>query len=178
MIAADPAFTLVVRGRPAPQGSKKGFVNKYTGRVQLAESSPHVGAWRDNVRTTAIAELQGLPGFPLDEPMLVSMVFTMAKPASAPKSRRIWPATRPDLSKLARSTEDALSDAGVYTDDARIVEYKRLAKVYPGEDPDALGVPGVIVRVWRLQEVLMWGLPDTPPPAADEPATLFDPSTV
>ena len=58
---------------------------------------------------------------------------------------------RPDLSKLARSTEDALSDAGLIADDARIVEYERLAKVFPGEDPDALEAPGVLIVV-RVKE--------------------------
>jgi hypothetical protein len=51
----------------------------------------------------------------------------------------------PDLDKLARSTQDALKSAGVYTDDARIVEYTRLAKVYAGEDPESLDRAGVLV---------------------------------
>ena len=53
----------------------------------------------------------------------------------------------PDLSKLLRSTEDALTDAGLWADDARVVEYERLAKVYPGEDPEALPVPGVRIEI-------------------------------
>src|ERR1035441_4214633 len=46
-----------------------------------------------------------------------------------------------NLSKLVRSTEDALTDAGAWDDDARIVEC-RSGKRYPGEGPDALDVPG------------------------------------
>ena len=83
-------------------------------------------------------------------PVMVRMIFTMPKPASAPKRRRIWPMGMPDLSKLARSTEDALSDAGIWRDDARVVEYGRLAKVYPGEDPEALDTPGAIIEVYLL----------------------------
>jgi crossover junction endodeoxyribonuclease RusA len=45
-------------------------------------------------------------------------------PASRPKRTRsagqAWHTTRPDLSKLIRSTEDALTDAGLIHDDARI----------------------------------------------------------
>jgi Holliday junction resolvase RusA-like endonuclease len=87
---------------------------------------------------------------PLDGPLAVSMVFTLRKPASAPKRRRTWPDRTPDLSKLARATEDALTDAGVWADDARVVEYVRLAKVFPGEDRDALHIPGVVVRIWQM----------------------------
>ena len=78
----------------------------------------------------------------LDGPLRVRMVFTLPKPASAPKRCTTWPMRTPDLSKLARSTEDALTDAGIWRDDARVVEYSRLAKVFPGEDPEALAVPG------------------------------------
>jgi crossover junction endodeoxyribonuclease RusA len=80
-------------------------------------------------------------------PVIVDMIFTMKKPKSAPKTKRTWPKSAPDLSKLARSTEDALTIAGVYEDDARIVEYGRLAKVFPGEDPDALESPGCLIRI-------------------------------
>lgn len=53
-------------------------------------------------------------------------------------------------SELARSTEDALTDAGLIVDDARIVEYSRPAKVFPGEDIDALEAPGVRITITRL----------------------------
>lgn len=139
------ARTITVHGTPAPQGSKKGFFNKHTGRVQMVESSAKVKPWREAVRSTAETF-----GKPLDEPLFVEMVFTMPKPLSAPKRRRTWPDRTPDLSKLVRSTEDALTDAGVWRDDARVVEYGRLAKVYPGEDPDALDSPGAVIRIYTL----------------------------
>jgi hypothetical protein len=78
------------------------------------------------------------------------MVFTVQKPKSAPKTRRTWPDKKPDLSKLVRSTEDAITDAGLWADDARVVEYARLAKVYPGEDPMALSSPGVWVAIEQI----------------------------
>jgi crossover junction endodeoxyribonuclease RusA len=82
------------------------------------------------------------------------MVFTLPKPSSAPKRTRTWPMRYPDLSKLLRSTEDALTTAGVWADDARVIEYRHLAKVYPGEHPDALDAPGAVIRVWRLNEAV------------------------
>lgn len=142
---------LIVYGSPAPQGSKKFVGTTKTGRGLMVESSKKVKPWRMDVKHAAEqlrVSLQGLAA--LDGPLSVSMVFTLPKPASAPKRRRTWPDRKPDVSKLARSTEDAISDAGLWMDDARVVEYTRLAKVFPGEDPDALAAPGVRVRITRL----------------------------
>ena len=151
-MSAPGALCIVVRGSPAPQGSKS-FKGTFTGadgrtHAKLAESSKKVKPWRQDVKAEAERVISQLRGFvTLDGPLRVSMVFTIPKPASAPKRRRVWPDKKPDLSKLTRSTEDALSDAGVWRDDARIVEYSRLAKVFPGEDPDALTSPGVVIVI-------------------------------
>lgn len=121
----------------------------------MVESSKHVKPWRDAVRSDAVAALQARhPHWEaLDEALAVAMVFTVPKPAAAPKRRRTWPMRMPDVSKLCRSTEDALTDAGVWKDDARVVEYLRLVKAYPGEDRDALDAPGAVIRVYRMAEV-------------------------
>lgn len=134
------AVRIIAYGRPAPQGSKR-----HVGRGIMVESSKHLRPWRQCVHAAALAARKGAA--PLDGPLLVRMVFTMPKPKSAPKTRRTWPDRMPDLSKLARSTEDALTDAGIWTDDARVVAYGRLAKVYPREDADALEAPGVRIEI-------------------------------
>ncbi len=141
---------LVVYGTPAPQGSKK-FVGVRGGRGVLVESSKKVKPWREDVKAAAEEYIEPRrPWVPLDGPLVARMVFTMRKPASAPKRRRTWPQSAPDLSKLVRSTEDALSDAGLWRDDSRVVEYVRVAKVFPGEDADALDSPGCRIEVYRL----------------------------
>jgi len=142
-------LTIVVYGSPAPQGSKKFVGTTAGGRGILAESSKKVRPWRQDVKAAALEARAGAE--PIDEPVRVRMVFTMPKPASAPKRKRIYPMRMPDLSKLARSTEDALTEAGIWKDDARVVEYSRLAKVFPGEDPEALDSPGVRIVVERLE---------------------------
>jgi Holliday junction resolvase RusA-like endonuclease len=147
---------ITVLGIPAPQGSKayKGQrTNKSTGRAHavLVESSKKVKPWRGAVESAARLAIADLgPWEPLDGPLVAEMVFTLPKPASAPKRRQTWPIRYPDISKLARSTEDALTTAGVWADDARVVEYQRLAKVFPGEGLNALDTPGAVIRVWRL----------------------------
>lgn len=142
-----------VYGMPAPQGSKR-----HVGNGRMIESSKKVTPWRQDVRleaTMTIAEWERAHGkkwTPLDCPLRVRMVFTMPKPASAPKKRRTYPMRTPDLSKLLRSTEDALTSAGFWKDDARVVEYARAAKVFPGEDPESLNVPGVRIVVEIMGE--------------------------
>lgn len=157
-------IALTVYGLPAPQGSKsfKGMTKGKDGkkpRAILVESSAKVKPWREDVRAAAadlllrLACSRGVPQMqPLDGPLRVRMVFTLPKPASAPKRRRTWPDRMPDLSKLIRSTEDALTSAGLWKDDARVVEYARAAKVYPGEDPEALHAPGVRIVIECLGE--------------------------
>jgi len=146
-----------VYGLPAPQGSKK-FLGTKNGRGIVVESSKAVKPWREAVKSAALDVLSlreltvgahcngGVPG-----PIVAEMIFTVPKPKSAPKSRKTYPDRKPDLSKLIRSTEDALSDVGAWEDDARVVEYKRTAKVFPGEDPDALHVPGAVIRISTLE---------------------------
>lgn len=149
-----PALEFSVRGIPAPQGSKR-----HVGRGIMVESSKKVRPWRDAVRAEAVAHWGFIGHVPLDEPVRVQMVFTFLRPAShyrtgknagivrdtAPRA----PQGVPDLSKLIRSTEDAMTDAGVWRDDARVVEVSA-RKVYAGEQPDALDSPGAVVRVWTV----------------------------
>ncbi len=146
-------IALTVYGLPAPQGSKRFVGTTKKGRGILVESSKKVAPWRMCVKAAAQQLRADLAmAAPLDGPLVVSMVFTMPKPASAPKRRRTWPDRMPDLSKLIRSTEDALTDAGLWADDARIVEYRQTAKRYPGEGEHALPIPGAVVMVWPADQ--------------------------
>lgn len=141
--------SFTVYGEAAPQGSKK-FVGMVEGKrgqqiPRLVESSKELTRWRETVRKQAWAEWHGKA--PLDAPLVVIMTFTLPKPASAPKTRRSWPMRKPDASKLARAVEDSLTDAGVFADDARIVDLIA-RKRFPLEGADALERPGVLVRIY------------------------------
>jgi crossover junction endodeoxyribonuclease RusA len=144
---------IIVYGEPAPQGSKS-FKGTFTGKdgrqhAMLAESSKKVKPWRQDVVAAAVKAVNGAP--PLDGNLVLRMVFTLPKPVSAPKRKRTWPNKKPDVSKLCRSTEDALKTAGAITDDSRIVGYDRLWKCYPNEDPEALSSSGVRIAIRRLE---------------------------
>jgi Holliday junction resolvase RusA-like endonuclease len=151
-----PDLTITVHGLPAPQGSKR-----HVGRGVMVESSKAVKPWRQDVKYAALAATAAIPGWAaLDGPLAASMVFTFARRKGHYRTGRnahllrdsapARPAVYPDLSKIARSTEDALTGI-VWADDARVVEYARLAKYYAGTAaPDVLDTAGAVIRVWRL----------------------------
>lgn len=134
---------ITVIGIPGPQGSKSFKGLSKAGHAILVESSKKVRTWRESVKWAVVDSggAQTITG-PID----IEMYFTLPKPKSAPKSRRTWPDRKPDLSKLVRSTEDALTDSGAFEDDARIVRCISM-KVFPGEHANALAVPGVVIRI-------------------------------
>jgi Holliday junction resolvase RusA-like endonuclease len=118
----------------------------------MVEASKKVAPWRADVMTAcrqAIEEHRQLYQLvtweAMSGPVAARMVFSFNRPPSVKRTKRPYPSVAPDLSKLARSTEDALQAAGVLRDDCLIVEYTRLAKVYCGEDDEALEVPGALV---------------------------------
>lgn len=155
-----PAITITVHGLPAPQGSKR-----HVGNGVMLESSKKVKPWRQDVKHAAIAVTESLPDWTvLDGPLAVAMTFTFDRPKGHFRTGRnahllrdaapTRPAGMPDLSKLARSTEDALTGV-IWKDDARVVEYVQLGKFYAGTDAaDVLGVPGCVIRVWQLAKAV------------------------
>jgi Holliday junction resolvase RusA-like endonuclease len=152
----SPAITVTVHGLPGPQGSKR-----HVGNGVMVESSEKVKPWRQDVKYAALGATAALPGWTiLDGPLAVAMTFTFARPKGHYRTGRnahllrdaapIRPAVFPDLSKIVRSTEDALTGV-VWHDDQRVVEYVRLGKYYAGTDaPDVLDGPGCVIRVWPI----------------------------
>jgi crossover junction endodeoxyribonuclease RusA len=83
---------------------------------------------------------------PLTGPVTCRMIFTLARPDGDPKTKITYPDSPPDLSKLIRSTEDALTKSGIWEDDARVIDTVG-GKRYPNEGPDALHRPGCIIEL-------------------------------
>lgn len=120
-------FSFMVRGLPAPQGSKRAIVNRHTGKAVVMEQSTRVRPWRSDVRDGALAVLG--PHAPWSGPVGVDLDFRLPRPrghygtgrnaellrAGAP----LWPAKPPDLDKLARAILDALTGLA-YLDDSQV----------------------------------------------------------
>ncbi len=79
--------------------------------------------WRDAVDAAVRDAIVRERWVRLDGPVAVTIDFFLARPTSAPRSR-VLPDRRPDLDldKLERSTLDALTTAGAFEDDARVVQ--------------------------------------------------------
>jgi Holliday junction resolvase RusA-like endonuclease len=159
-------ITITVHGQPAPQGSKRAFAVRGkggvpTGRIAVIESShDRVKSWRQAVIDAALAAV-GDRELPLDGPLKLGIVFALPRPkghygtgrnaARLRDSAPNWPTSTPDLSKLLRATEDALTDAGIWRDDAQVVGYVKLEKIYAGSyGPTILPVPGASIVVQPL----------------------------
>lgn len=132
---ASEYLNTFVPGRPAPQGSKRSLG---AGRP-LIESSRHVKPWRADIREHILAEYVGPV---LDEPLCVELRFVMPRPASTPKSYTPYAVKRPDVDKLVRAVLDAISSAGVWADDARVVELYATKAIATAEER-----PGVCIRI-------------------------------
>ncbi|MBZ6085876.1 RusA family crossover junction endodeoxyribonuclease [Streptomyces olivaceus] len=153
---APSGISLTVYGLPAPQGSKR-----HVGNGVMVESSKKVKPWRQDVKQAALDTVaEHADWTPLDGPLIASMVFTFARPKGHYRTGRNAhllrdsapprPHGMPDLSKILRSTEDALTGI-VWKDDARVVGYAQLGKHYAGTGaPDVLAMPGCVIRVWPL----------------------------
>lgn len=105
--------------------------------------------WRGAVqnRVEAYRERHPEHGLPYTGAVFVRLIVSLARPPSVSRTKRPYPSVKPDLDKLSRSVGDALKQCGVVSDDAQIVEFTRLAKVYCNEDPESLEVPGARIVV-------------------------------
>lgn len=117
-------LTFRVDGIPVPQGSAKAFVRG--GHAVITSDNPHLRPWRAAV-TAAASEARGdVPT--IRTPVFVTLGFVFPRPAGHFGKRGLrgaapaFPATRPDIDKLCRATLDSLTAAGVFADDAQVVE--------------------------------------------------------
>jgi Holliday junction resolvase RusA-like endonuclease len=103
-------------GTPAPGGSKK-YVGHRAGRPILVDDAKGNGKWRALCAWIAKKRMSELGLKPFDCALEVDFEFWIAKPKSV---KRPYPTVKPDVLKLTRSTEDALTKI-VWEDDAIIV---------------------------------------------------------
>ena len=139
----------VAYGTPAPKGSKRFVGLSKAGRGILIESCKAARPWGQSIKAAALTARGSLA--PIDGPVWVTLVFTLRKPVSAPKRRRTYPCRKPDLDKLCRQALDSLVEAGVLTDDARVITLTA-SKVFVGEGLGTLDIPGVHIMVGAADE--------------------------
>jgi len=127
MNTANP-IEVWVPGIPQPGGSKTAFRHYTTGRMVVKDACKKNPAWKDTVKTFAVMAYRGAP---LTTPLHVQFEFYVMRPqghygtgrnaGQVRSSAPTHPAVKPDVTKLVRSTEDALTGI-LWRDDTLIVK--------------------------------------------------------
>jgi Holliday junction resolvase RusA-like endonuclease len=132
-------IVFTVYGKQEPAGSKSAYVRG--GHANVVDANKKAKPWKKLVRDTAELAMRGRLLY--RGPLEVTFKFyralnkgdVLADGVSLSASRRHdwYPATKPDLLKLARAIEDAMTGI-IYLDDAQIVdEHLRKRFVTPGD---------------------------------------------
>jgi Holliday junction resolvase RusA-like endonuclease len=134
-------MSIVVYGTPQAAGSKR-----HVGGGRIIDANKNAAGWKGKVAQVAGEAREGKPL--MRGPVGVRFTFYRARPKGQLKkdgtvrdSAPIFPTTKPDVLKLARGVEDALSGV-VYADDALIV-HEELYKRYGEKE-------GVYIHVWEI----------------------------
>lgn len=142
-------ITFSVYGEPRPAGSKRAFAfRRKDGSLgaNVTDDCAKTKPWQAEVKAAA---MEAYSGSPFDCPLELRLTFLVPRPGYhfrkngtlKPGYVNVKPTKKPDLLKLARAVEDAMSKV-IYRDDALIVE-ESLAKIYAER-------PGVIVTLTPL----------------------------
>lgn len=134
--AGEIRFT--VYGEPQTAGSKRAFpFKRRNGQlgVAVSDDNPKSRDWKNAVASQA---RESMGDYPLsDSPLSVAFIFYRPRPKGhfgkhglKRSAYGLHPTTRPDVLKLARAVEDALTGV-VWRDDSQIVE--EVLKKYWGE---------------------------------------------
>ena len=134
--------SFTVYGVPAPKGSAKAFYRPGMRHPVVTHDSARTKPWEALVKAAAV---DVAPPCLYDGPVVLSVVFSFARPKSLPKRIRAC-TKRPDLDKLVRVIADALTGL-IWHDDAQLVRIEA-TKEYAGPQ----GRPGAKVTVVALRE--------------------------
>lgn len=124
-----------VLGIAAPQGSFRAATSRKTGRAFLVQSNKRTMPWRQEVAARAQEAMHAAGLAICNRPMHLTLRVYLPRPnghygaKGLRPSAPTWPAKKPDLSKLVRAVEDAMTGI-VYLDDAQICDelmFKRYA---------------------------------------------------
>lgn len=118
----EESLSFVVLGEPTPEGSTRAYYIKALDRtVTTHQNKKGLEAWRNRVATEAQRALEGRE-WKCDSASAytVNVDFVLSRPASVPEHRRIHPTVKPDIDKLVRAINDALTSI-LFADDCQVV---------------------------------------------------------
>lgn len=130
-------YSFFCPGEPRPGGSKRAFVNPKTHRAVIVEDCKTSKDWRATVAMCASENIKD----PIMGAVSMKIAFTFLRPKGhfgtnglLRKSAPMFKTTKPDATKLTRSTEDAMKGIA-WRDDSQVVD-QHVGKYY-GEQAGA-----------------------------------------
>lgn len=148
---APVSIRFTVKGFPVTQGSKiPRHIFNVRGKCKVwltEDNDADLRQWRSLVKTGAERAMKGRGAF--EGPLLLLAAFYFPRPKSHNGKQREIPFVhgggRYDLEKLVRATNDAMTEAGVWKDDAQ-VSVSLTEKRYAEQDENV----GVVINVQTI----------------------------
>ena len=144
-------ITIEVCGLPRPGGSKIPGLRK-NGTMFVRPASPHTSTWMQQVRDAARVQMPfGQEQITGTIEMFAEFRFPRPQKHFVGKSGRLrsdapaWHCIKPDLTKVMRSTEDALTGV-VWKDDCLVAKRQESKRYCNGNES-----PGVTIFVLEMQ---------------------------
>lgn len=120
-----------VHGKASPSGSKKAFIHNRTGKVIVMDTAKNKDLWQNIVSMVARKAVSDQHWLQTCDAVNLCVTFLFKRPKSHFGSGKsamilkntapIWHTQKPDLTKLVRCLEDALTGV-IWNDDCQVVE--------------------------------------------------------
>lgn len=154
---------ITVRDNPEAPGGKSGFAiyrgsrkagtREFTGKVAIVDRNRSVPLWRRSVvsaaRPAGVAAVRPV----LDGALVVRLMFSLPRPVSISATKRPYPIVKPDVDNLVKPTQDALTDAGVWKDDALVISSvisKAYVNGFHADGTPAMDEPGCVIEIFKI----------------------------
>jgi Holliday junction resolvase RusA-like endonuclease len=125
------AFTVL--GEPTPEGSTRAYYIKSLDRTGTThQNKKGLQAWRNRIATEAQRALEDREWkCDTTSAYRVSVEFSLSRPPSVPCHKRMHPTVKPDIDKLVRAINDALTGI-LFVDDCQVI-YMTMSTEYGDE---------------------------------------------
>jgi Holliday junction resolvase RusA-like endonuclease len=143
-----------VPGQARPAGSKSAFKHPTTGKIVVTHANPKTKDWMQAVKWNGLQTAQRM--CLLEDAVSLTLIFIRLRPKNHYRSGAhsdtmkpnapVYNTKTPDLTKLTRCVEDALTGI-IWKDDSQVVEQNTIKRYCRGRER-----PGVLIVIETLAE--------------------------
>lgn len=145
-MSTPTTFTFHAAGQPASKGSYRPVRNPRTGRTVLLPMDKKEKPWRQLIAQQIRSQWHAL--YPNETMPKWSDALEVTYMFHLPRHKTVTrdlPTVTPDLDKLTRAANDAMTDSGLITDD-KIIVSQHMHKRY-ATSPQHVGLTAIITRL-------------------------------